>query len=307
MILFVSGRCDIPAFFTTWFFNRMKEGYVDVRNPYNEHQISRILLQEDYVDCLVFCTKNPLAMMHRLDEITLPYMFQVTLTPYHNDIEEHVPDKRIVMQAIKDLSNRLGIHRVSVRYDPILLTTHYTTAYHIRAFEKLCKSLQGSVTKIILSFVDMYKNTKHNRKKMQLLEMKPHDMIDIASAFGKIAVNYNMQLQTCAEDIDLTPYHIKQGLCIDQEEIESILGHSIERAKGMGVRKNCKCMPSVDIGDYNCCMHTCLYCYANYDEQQIAKRVKSHNPQSSLLLGELNSRDIITIREKKEIKQLSIL
>ena len=33
MILFASGRCDIVAFYTPWFINRLKEGFVDVRNP----------------------------------------------------------------------------------------------------------------------------------------------------------------------------------------------------------------------------------------------------------------------------------
>ena len=87
MILFVSGRCDIPAFYSEWFFNRMNEGFVDVRNPYNEHQISRIILDGNYIDCILFCTKNPIPMLDRLDEIRFPYLFHVTLTGYHRDIE----------------------------------------------------------------------------------------------------------------------------------------------------------------------------------------------------------------------------
>ena len=50
MILFVSGRCDIPAFYSRWFFNRLQEGFVDVRNPFNPHQISRIYLNEQNID-----------------------------------------------------------------------------------------------------------------------------------------------------------------------------------------------------------------------------------------------------------------
>lgn len=307
MILFVSGRCDIPAFFSTWFYNRIKAGYVDVRNPFDEHQISRIMLEEDYIDCIMFCTKNPLPMLDQLDEIKLPYMFHITLTPYHKNLEEHVPNKKEILHAIQVLSNKIGVKRVVVRYDPILLTPHYTVAYHIRAFNKLCKSLEGSVQKIIISFVDMYKNTKQNMNKMNLINMTTEDIEEMASAFGNIANTYGMQIQTCAEEVDLSLYNIKKGLCIDQKEIESIVGHPIERPKGKGVRSTCNCMPTVDIGDYNCCMHHCLYCYANYDEKQIQKRMKLHDPKSSVLLGHVGESDKITIRGYKKVRQIKLL
>ena len=66
MILSVSRRTDIPAFYSDWFFNRIKVGYVDVRNPMNIHRISRINLNPEVVDCIVFWTKNPKAMIPKL-------------------------------------------------------------------------------------------------------------------------------------------------------------------------------------------------------------------------------------------------
>lgn len=38
MIIQTGMRTDIPAFYSKWFMNRIKEGYVLVRNPYNERQ-----------------------------------------------------------------------------------------------------------------------------------------------------------------------------------------------------------------------------------------------------------------------------
>ena len=143
MILFVSGRCDIPAFYSTWFFNRLQEGFVDVRNPFNPHQISRIYLNEQNIDGILFCTKNPIPMMNRLEEVPFLYQFQITLTPYHEDIEEHVASKKEIVNAVREMSLRLGKDRVIVRYDPILLTPKYTVEYHRRAFEKLCSQLEG--------------------------------------------------------------------------------------------------------------------------------------------------------------------
>lgn len=69
MILSVSRRTDIPNYYSEWFYNRIKEGFLYVRNPMNAHQISEIKITPDVVDCIVFWTKNPLPMIKRLDEI----------------------------------------------------------------------------------------------------------------------------------------------------------------------------------------------------------------------------------------------
>ena len=83
MILSVSRRTDIPCFYSEWFYNRIKEGYVCVRNPMNPHQVSKIELSPEVVDCIVFWTKNPEPMMDRLEELSeYNYYFQFTLTLY---------------------------------------------------------------------------------------------------------------------------------------------------------------------------------------------------------------------------------
>lgn len=306
MILFVSGRCDIPAFFSIWFYKRMDEGFVDVRNPYNEHQISRIMLNENTVDCILFCTKNPIPMLERLDEITLPYIFQITITPYNQDIERQVQDKKQVIDAVKYLSKKLGKDRVIVRYDPILLNSTYTVDYHKRAFEKLCASLTGYVNKIIISFVDMYKNTKENMRIMALRELDDIRMVEIAKVLGPIGKAYDIKIKTCAESINLEAYGIQKGECMNAEDIEKVIGHPFEKPSGKSVRKTCNCLPSVDIGDYNCCLHYCLYCYANYDQKSVKDNFKRHNPNSTVLLGELTDKDKITIRSGKKVKQTTL-
>lgn len=81
MIVSASRRTDIPTFYSEWFYNRIKEGFLYVRNPMNAHQISRIDLSPDVVDCIVFWTKNPIPMLPRLDELAAyKYYFQFTLT-----------------------------------------------------------------------------------------------------------------------------------------------------------------------------------------------------------------------------------
>ena len=81
MILSVSRRTDIPNYYSEWFYNRIKEGYLYVRNPMNAHQISKIILSPEVVDCIVFWTKNPEPMFSRLDELeAYQFYFQFTLT-----------------------------------------------------------------------------------------------------------------------------------------------------------------------------------------------------------------------------------
>lgn len=58
MIISASRRTDIPSYYSDWFFNRIKDGYVYVRNPMNIHQVSKISLSPDVVDGIVFGQKT---------------------------------------------------------------------------------------------------------------------------------------------------------------------------------------------------------------------------------------------------------
>ena len=120
MILNVSGRCDIVAFYSDWFMNRYKAGFVDVRNPFNPKLVSRIYFKN--VDLILFCTKNPIPMLDKINDINKPILFHVTLTPYKDDIEPFVPPKGKIIEAIKKLSNIIGIDNIYVRYDTIFIS-----------------------------------------------------------------------------------------------------------------------------------------------------------------------------------------
>lgn len=83
MIISASRRTDIPAYYSEWFMNRIREKYALVRNPINVHQVSRISLHPDVVDCIVFWSKNPKPMISRLGELhDYMYYFQYTLNAY---------------------------------------------------------------------------------------------------------------------------------------------------------------------------------------------------------------------------------
>ena len=67
MIIQTGMRTDIPAFYAEWLYNRIREGYVLVRNPYNERQVTKYSLSPDVVDLIAFCTKNPAPMFPYMD------------------------------------------------------------------------------------------------------------------------------------------------------------------------------------------------------------------------------------------------
>ena len=295
MILFVSGRTDIQAFYSNWFINRVKAGFVDVRNPFNQNLVSRIYFSD--VDLIMFCSKNPLPMINKLDTLNVPVLFHVTITPYSKDVEPNIPDKRLIIEGVKKLSLVLGIDNVVVRYDPIFLSDKYNVDYHIKAFDKLCKNLNGYVNKIIVSFMDEYKNVRNNKNILKYRAFTREDYKKIGEAFSKSAMDNGMSVQTCFEDEDLTQYGFVKGECLSHELAYILTG---KKFKSSNVRKEkkCECVQMVDIGDYNSCMHMCKYCYANYDEKMVSSNFKRHDDNSSLLIGSNQSDDVIKVRKK---------
>ena len=195
MILNVSGRCDIVAFYTKWFMNRYKEGYVMVRNPFNYHLVSEIYFED--VDLIVFCTKNPLPIIDRIKEIAKPILFHITITPYNKDIEPNVIDKKNIIEGVKELSNIIGIDNIYIRYDPIFLSDKYNLEYHIKAFKKLCDRLDGYVNRILISFMDEYKNVKNNRNVLRYRPFNNDDYRIIGREFSLAAKSHNINVFTC--------------------------------------------------------------------------------------------------------------
>lgn len=163
MVINTGCRTDIPAYYSEWFYNRIREGYVPVRNPYYPQQVTRYLLTPEVMDLLCFCTKNPEPMLSRLDELQAFSQFWfVTITPYGKDVEPHVPDADRVMEAFRRLSERVGKHAMSWRYDPGFLDEKYTLDFHMEHFEHMAQILAGSTEQCVVSFIDLYAKTKRN-------------------------------------------------------------------------------------------------------------------------------------------------
>lgn len=304
MIISASRRTDIPAYYADWFYNRVAAGFVLVRNPMNPRQVSRIALNPESVDCFVFWTKNPVNFIERLTLLRdYKFYFQFTITPYEKDVEAGVPDKRLVIDVFRKLSEKIGADKVIWRYDPILLSSRkYSLAYHQEQFSNLCDKLGRYTKKCIISFYDNYRFAGANTKNLELREIQPGDMQELGASFARIAKLHSLQIETCAEAVDLSEYGIAHGRCVDNRMIAKITGCNFEMIKDKNQRELCGCAESVDIGSYSTCLNRCLYCYATRSFAEAATRFKQHNPESPLLFGELSDKDRVTARRNKSLK-----
>ena len=303
MIISASRRTDIPSFYSEWLFNRLKEGYVCVRNPMNIHQISQISLSPDVVDGIVFWTKNPTPMLERIHELdNYTYYFQFTLNSYGKDIEKNVPSKNdVIIPTFKKLSSIIGKERIVWRYDPILINEHYTREYHKKYFQKLCDSLCNYTEKCTVSFVDLYKNTERNTKSLNIHTPSNEEVLELMSFFSKIAHENGIYIDTCTEEYDLSSLNIKHACCIDKSRLERIGNYQLKIGKDKNQRSICGCIESIDIGMYNTCENGCMYCYANFNCEMARKNHNKHNPLSPLISGEIEYDDKLNIRNVKSV------
>lgn len=308
MIISASRRTDIPTYYSDWFFNRIKDGYVLVRNPMNIHQIGKISLSPNVVDGIVFWTKNPLPMLDRLNELeSYNYYFQFTLNAYGPDVEPNIPSKnKIIIPAFQRLSSLIGKEKVVWRYDPIFFNDTYTMDYHCKYFRVLAEKLSGFTEKCTVSFLDLYKNTMRNTQPLNIALETAEQQVEIMQRFSDIAKEYGIYIDTCAEKIDLQNIGISHAHCIDKERFERIGQYSLSIEKDKNQRPECGCIASIDIGTYNTCKNGCLYCYANYSQSTVKKNSQMHNPHSPLLFGEIGENDEIKERVVKSCKDCQL-
>ena len=273
----------------------------------NAKLVSKVPITPNNVDCIVFWTKDAGPILEYLDEIDTmgyKYYFQFTVTPYENDIELNVRKKSDIISTFITLSKKIGKEKVIFRYDPILITDNdkYTYEYHLKAFKRLCEHFRNHTERVVISFIDGYKKVSKSMNNIGIRELTEKEMHGIADEFSKITKYYNLRLETCAEGIDLDTYGIKHSKCIDGELIERVIGSKLKNTDKLGKSRSlCGCMKSIDIGQYDTCVHGCIYCYANRNKDLAAKNFKQHYLDSPLLLRKIDSLpENYQIKERKE-------
>ena len=290
MIINTGQRTDIPAFYAPWFANRLREGFVCVRNPYNPQQVSRYRLDPSVVDVIGFCTKNPEPMFPYMDLLRDygQYWF-VTITPYGRDIEPNVPDKHHLLDVFRRLSDTVGVNAIGWRYDPIFLSERYTDDYHLRAFEQIASALDGYTKTAVISFIDLYPKVRRNFPEVR--EVPGEARLTLGKEMIRLAQAHGMVLKPCAEGDDLAAYGADCGGCMRISDYEYAIGKRLVVPKRKGARAQCACYLACDIGAYNTCKHLCKYCYANAEVSNVLAQSRLHDPNSPFLIGNYREGD----------------
>lgn len=152
-----------------------------------------------------------------------------------------------------NLSQKIGIDCVAWRYDPIFIDDKYTLKYHIESFEKMAKYLSGSTKMCIISFIDLYQKVWKNFPEVRMVNK--NERIELAERFVEIGQAYGITIKSCAEGDELAFCSIDCSGCMTKE--------------------------------------VCKYCYANFDSATVRQNMRMHNPESPLLVGDIQPEDKI--------------
>lgn len=270
MIISASRRTDIPAFYGRWFMNRLDAGFCEVANPFNARQRSRIPLDPESVEAIVFWTRHPRSIIDFLPELDrrgYRYRFLYTVLDYPAALEPSSPSLSQRLDLFGRVSDHVGADRVDWRYDPIVLSARTDADYHREAFARIASRLGGQTTTVIVSLLDLYAKV---RRRLNVLpeEFRPvedaHALEStrvLLSDLEACARAEGMELQTCAGVLRTSTGLLPEGACIDAKKIAAVTGHS-PAPKARNQRAKCRCAESRDVGSYDSCLFGCAYCYA---------------------------------------------
>lgn len=307
VIVSASRSTDIPAFYSDWFFHRLKVGYSAWKNPFNG-VVSYVSYSKTRF--IVFWSKNPRPIIAHLDylkEHNIGCYFQYTLNDYVKEgLEKGVPNLQSRIDTFKMLVDKLGFGHVIWRFDPLILTDQIHIEDLLEKINNIGNQLKGYTEKLVFSFADI---TIYPRVKANLIKNNIHyveweaqtSMHTFVRELAKLNTQWGYELATCGEKEIFTQFGIKRNSCVDGTLIERLAPHDdILRyylhtgdlpipdlfgavppiptnlpIKDKGQRKFCGCMDSKDIGEYNTCPHQCEYCYANTSKESALKNYQN--------------------------------
>jgi len=277
-IISCSRRTDIPAFLMDWVIEKIQIGYVDVVNPFNRAQISRISLKAEDVKCWVWWSKNFEEWVKQykknkdLFKSYKGHYFQFTInspSELENNLSVSLEER---FQQLEWLINEFGTKAVNYRFDPIIIYKNKDSdkiTSNLDKFEYIIKQVASfGLKEMTFSFATIYSKVK---KRMNARGKIPINLTiekkrEILLKLKDICDRNKIEMKACCQPELLKISGIEQAHCIDAYKIENIIGEPIPKTRDTGQRDACGCYKSRDIGGYTGifrCKHNCAYCYAN--------------------------------------------
>jgi DNA repair photolyase len=224
VIISASRSTDIPAFYSDWFIDWLKKGYLKWKNPFNGVPLT---VSFKKTRAIVFWTKNPRPMMKHLDYLEKHYpqfYFQFSLNDYDNEkYEAKVPKLASRIETFKILSERIGKKRMIWRFDPLILTQDIDVVELLRRVESIGQQLKNHTEKLVFSFADIaiYKKVERNlrNERVDYIEFTSDTMMQLAEGISHLNKKnqWGFKLGTCAEHINLDEIGVEHNKCIDDD------------------------------------------------------------------------------------------
>ncbi|MEN6356663.1 MAG: DUF1848 domain-containing protein [Armatimonadota bacterium] len=289
-VISVSRRTDIPAFYSEWFVNCIRDGYLRWINPFSR-LVHRISLRPEDVIAFVFWSKNYAPLLPYLDELDASgyrMLFHFTINGLPKVFEPRVPDATAMVKCAHSLSRRYGADTVLWRYDPVLISSITDRHYHLDRFRTICAAMEGAVKRCYFSFAVFHHKVKRNAAALHketgiaLQDIAVADRVDMANLLADIASEHGIKMLSCCGDY-LVGGKIKNAHCTDAALLHRLYPERTRRLIEAPTREGCGCCECTYIGMYDTCAHGCVYCYANSRAQTALRRYERHDPASDML------------------------
>ncbi len=287
LIVSASRSTDIPALYGDWFMERLKRGYVTWTSPFNGRVIPVSFAR---TRVFVFWSKNPRPFFPSFQSLigeNRQFIVLYTLNDYHDEgLEPGIPSLTERIRTFTELSSMIGRERLSWRFDPLLLCDSLTLEELLSRIERIGERIAPYAGRLVVSFIDIgkYPRVKRNLASSGISgirEFSDREIRQFASGLIELKEEWDLPVQACGEEIDLSGNGIQRGECISYDLLVSqfsqdqvlmdflrpLSGSELPAArkralKDPGQRGRCGCVVSKDIGRYSTCIHGCRYCYA---------------------------------------------
>ncbi|MCL5959830.1 MAG: DarT ssDNA thymidine ADP-ribosyltransferase family protein [Chloroflexi bacterium] len=290
-IISASRRTDIPAFYSKWFMNRIREGFCHWINPFNTKQILRVSLTADDCLAIVFWTRNPKPLLGHLNFLRdkgYHFYFHFTINGYPKEIESHIPPVSEAIAVFRQLAEMIGPELVQWRYDPILLSGITPESYHLEQFEFISRELEGYTRRCYFSFMDLCgaaeRGLRRIEQEYEIAMQQPllEDQLGLIHKLQDMAASRGIAFFSCCGTW-LVGRGIRTGQCIGADLLQ-MAGSGIDKGlRRFPSRKQCNCAEAIDIGAYDTCIYGCAYCYATGSFEASHSRFRDHDPEDTAL------------------------